>query len=75
MRSLNRSLGWKLPTGGPKTLNGLVLEKLQELPKPGRRLEINNYQIEITDTRANAVKTARIRPAAAVAAAAVAASR
>ena len=65
VRSLNRSLGWKLPTGGPKTLNGLVLEKLQELPKPGRRLEINNYQIEITDTRANAVKTARIRPVAA----------
>ena len=72
VRSLNRSLGWKLPTGGPKTLNGLVLEKLQELPKPGRRLEINNYQIEITDTRANAVKTARIRP---VSATALAASR
>jgi Mg2+/Co2+ transporter CorB len=65
VRSLNRSLGWKLPTGGPKTLNGLVLEKLQELPKPGKRLEISNYQIEITDTRANAVKTARIRPMAA----------
>jgi Mg2+/Co2+ transporter CorB len=64
VRSLNRSLGWKLPTGGPKTLNGLVLENLQELPKPGRRLEISNYQIEITDTRANAVKTARIRPLA-----------
>jgi Mg2+/Co2+ transporter CorB len=74
VRSLNRSLGWKLPTGGPKTLNGLVLEKLQELPKPGRRLEISNYQIEITDTRANAVKTARIRPTVAVAATAAAAA-
>ena len=51
-----------------------MLEKLQELPKPGRRLDINNYQIEITDTRANAVKTARIRPATA-ATAALAASR
>jgi Mg2+/Co2+ transporter CorB len=75
VRSLNRSLGWKLPTGGPKTLNGLVLEKLQELPKPGRRLEVGNYQIEITDTRANAVKTARIRPVVAVATAAAAATR
>ena len=75
VRSLNRSLGWKLPTGGPKTLNGLVLEKLQELPKPGRRLEISNYQIEITDTRANAVKTARIRPLAAAAAEALAVGR
>jgi Mg2+/Co2+ transporter CorB len=62
LRSLNRSLGWKLPTDGPKTLNGLVMEKLQELPKAGKRLEISNYQIEITDTRANAVRTARVRP-------------
>jgi Mg2+/Co2+ transporter CorB len=62
LRSLNRSLGWKLPTGGPKTLNGLVLEKLQELPKAGKRLSVGDYQIEITDVRANAVKTVRIRP-------------
>lgn len=63
IRSLNRSLSWKLPTGGPKTLNGLVMEQLQELPKPGRKLAIGNYQIEITDVRANAVKSARVRPA------------
>ncbi len=62
VRSLNRSLSWKLPTGGPKTLNGLVMEQLQEMPKPGRKLSIGNYQIEITDTRANAIKTARVRP-------------
>lgn len=62
IRSLNRSLSWKLPTGGPKTLNGLVMEQLQELPKPGRKLAIGDYQIEITDTRANAVKSARVRP-------------
>lgn len=34
IRNLNRSLGWKLPTGGPKTLNGLVMEQLEEIPKP-----------------------------------------
>lgn len=67
IRSLNRSLNWKLPTGGPKTLNGLVMEQLQELPKPGRKLAIGSYQIEITDVRANAVKSARVRPAAAAA--------
>ena len=67
IRSLNRSLSWKLPTGGPKTLNGLVMEQLQEMPKPGRKLAIGDYQIEITDTRANAVKTARIKPMGAVA--------
>lgn len=62
VRSLNRSLSWRLPTGGPKTLNGLILEQLQEMPKPGRRLTIGSYQIEITDVRGNLVKTARIRP-------------
>lgn len=62
VRSLNRSLGWKLPTGGPKTLNGLIMEQLQEMPKPGRRLVIGDYAVEITDTRANAVKTARLQP-------------
>ena len=64
IRNLNRSLGWKLPTGGPKTLNGLVMEQLEEIPKPGRRIEIADYQIEITETRENAVKVARIRPPA-----------
>ncbi len=62
LRTLNRKLGWKLPTGGPKTLNGLVMEQLQELPKSGRRLDIGQYQIEITEIRANSVKTARIKP-------------
>jgi Mg2+/Co2+ transporter CorB len=62
IRSLNRRLGWKLPTDGPKTLNGLVLEKLENIPQPGRRLDIAGYDVEITETRANAVKSARIRP-------------
>jgi Mg2+/Co2+ transporter CorB len=59
---LNRSFGWKLPTTGPKTLNGLVLEHLEQLPKPGKHLELNGYRIEILETRGNAIKAARIRP-------------
>ena len=68
IRSLNRRLGWRLPSDGPKTLNGLVLEKLENLPQPGRRLDIAGYDIEITETRANAVKSVRIRPPAVTAA-------
>jgi Mg2+/Co2+ transporter CorB len=64
IRNLNRSLGWKLPTGGPKTLNGLVMEQLEDIPKPGRRISISDYQIEITEARENAVKVARIKPPA-----------
>jgi Mg2+/Co2+ transporter CorB len=62
IRSLNKSLGWKLPVNGPKTINGLVLEKLENMPQVGRRVAINGYEFEITETRANAVKSARIRP-------------
>jgi len=65
IRSLNRSLGWKLPTNGPKTLNGLVVEQIEDIPKPGRSVQIGDYRIEITETRENAVKLARIRPPAA----------
>jgi Mg2+/Co2+ transporter CorB len=64
IRSLNRSLGWKLPTTGPKTLNGLVVEQIEDIPKPGRSVQIGDYRIEITETRENAVKLARIRPPA-----------
>jgi Mg2+/Co2+ transporter CorB len=61
LRSLNRSLGWKLPIAGPKTVNGLVLEHLEDIPKPGRQVQVKNYSIEITEVRGNAVKAARIR--------------
>ena len=62
LRSLNRSLGWKLPMDGPKTVNGLLLEKLENIPQPGRKVEIAGYQFEIIDTRANAVKATVVRP-------------
>jgi Mg2+/Co2+ transporter CorB len=62
IRTLNRTLGWKLPTAGPRTINGLVLEQLEEIPKPGKQVRVRDYLIEITETQANAVRTARIRP-------------
>ncbi len=64
IRTLNRNLGWRLPTAGPRTVNGLVLEQLEDIPKPGKKIMIKDYEIEITDAQANAVKTARIRPPA-----------
>lgn len=62
LRSLNRSLGWKLPTDGPKTINGLLLEKLESIPQPGRKVEIAKYLFEITETRSNAIKATRVVP-------------
>lgn len=63
VRSLNRSLGWKLPTAGPRTVNGLILESMETIPKPGDRIKLSSYAVEITETRGNAVRTARMRAA------------
>jgi len=63
VRELNRSMRWDLPTDGPKTLNGLVLEYLESIPEPGTSLLIAGYPVEIVQTTSNAVKTARIKPA------------
>ena len=51
-----------MPTDGPKTLNGLILEHLEMIPAPGTSLLIANYPVEITRTDNNAVQTARIHP-------------
>lgn len=63
VRVLNRTLGWNLPTDGPRTLNGLILEDLEEIPEPGTSLELGGLSVEILQAVDNAVKTARIRPA------------
>ncbi len=62
VRVLNRTLGWKLPTNGPRTLNGLILEMLETIPEPGTGLRIDDTGIEILQVADNAVKTARMRP-------------
>jgi Mg2+/Co2+ transporter CorB len=62
IRSLNKNLGWKLPTNGPKTINGLLLEQLEHVPQAGAKVEIAGYGFEITEMRANAVKSTRIWP-------------
>lgn len=60
-RVLNRTLGWSLPTDGPRTLNGLIVEYLETLPQAGTVLRLGDLTIEILQTIDNSVKTARIR--------------
>lgn len=62
LRELNRKLGLHLPLGEAKTLNGLILEHLQNIPEPGTSLKIEDYAIEIIQTQDRAVKVARIFP-------------
>jgi Mg2+/Co2+ transporter CorB len=62
IREMNRAMDWTLPTDGPKTLNGLIVEFLETIPEPGTCLEIAGYPIEIVETNDNRVMTARIYP-------------
>ncbi len=62
IRSLNRMLGWTLPTDGPRTLNGLIMEQLESIPEPGVRLTLEGHPTEIVEVAGNRVKTAVIWP-------------
>ncbi len=62
IRALNRSMRWNLPTDGPKTLNGLIVEFLETIPEPGTTLKLADYMLEVLQTGDNAIKTVRIRP-------------
>jgi len=61
LRDLNRRLDWHLPTEGPKTLNGLITEYLEDLPEAGTSLRLDGYQVDVVRTRGTAVQLARIR--------------
>ncbi len=65
LRELNRKLGLKLPLDGPKTLNGLILEHLQDIPEGGLSIKIADTPIEVVQTQDRMVRTVRLfRPAA-----------
>jgi len=60
VRELNRILEWDLPTEGPKTINGLIIEYLEHIPDQGTSLLIADYPMEIVQTTNNTVKTVKI---------------
>ena len=60
VREINRSLGLSLPTDGPKTLNGLIVEYLQDIPEADVSVRINNVPMEIVHAQGRTVKTVRL---------------
>lgn len=51
IRDINKSLNWELPTEGPKTLNGLLLERLESFPDASVGIAIENYHFEILEIK------------------------
>ncbi len=62
IRELNRAQKWELPTDGPKTINGLIVEQLENIPKPSTCLKINGYPIEIIKSDDKRIHTVRVSP-------------
>ncbi len=62
IRELNKEMEWILPTEGPKTLNGLILEYLEEIPQGSMSFRLAGYPMEIVDIKDNMIKTVRIMP-------------
>jgi Mg2+/Co2+ transporter CorB len=59
IRALNRAVGWTLPTDGPKTLNGLLLERFETIPAAGATLRLDGLQFEVLQVQDNAIRTVR----------------
>jgi len=60
IRELNRSQGWELPTDGPKTLNGLIVELLETIPVASTCLKISGYPIEIIESDDNRIRSVKV---------------
>jgi Mg2+/Co2+ transporter CorB len=64
VRELNRTMRWQLPVEGPKTLNGLILERMETIPDAGVELTIDGYVMQIMQAAGNAIKSVRVLPPA-----------
>lgn len=62
VRELNRVTHWDLPTEGPKTLNGLIIEYMETIPDIGTSIKLHGYKLEIIERDENTVKTVRFHP-------------
>lgn len=61
IRDINRNLNWHLPTDGPKTLSGLILEYLESFPDANAGMAIDGYKLEILELQGNVVQAVRVR--------------
>ena len=60
IREINKKLSWDLPLEGPLTLNGLILEKIETIPKSNVSINLNNYLIETVLIKDNMIKFVKV---------------
>jgi len=62
IRDINKGLMWKLPTDGPRTLNGLILEHLEDIPESHISVQVSGHPMEIVDLEENRIKLVKVFP-------------
>lgn len=66
VRELNKAFNWHLPEEEARTVNGMLLEALEEIPTAGTRVRIAQYDIEILDVQDNMIKRVNVMPVTAI---------
>ena len=61
LRDINKRLGLGFPLDGPKTLNGLMLELLQDIPDSAISLKVANCVIEVIQVQNQAIKVVKLK--------------
>lgn len=62
VREINKAFNWTLPEDEARTVNGMILEELEEIPITGTRVRIRQYDIDILDVQENMIKQVKILP-------------
>lgn len=62
IREINKAFQWTLPEDGARTVNGMLLELLEEIPEIGAQVSLHHYQIDILDVQDNMVKQVKVVP-------------
>lgn len=62
VRELNKAFNWHLPEDDARTINGMILEALEEIPAAGTRVRISQYDIDILDVQDNMIKQVKVIP-------------
>ncbi|MDV7104474.1 CNNM domain-containing protein [Vibrio sp. TH_r3] len=62
IRDINKGLKWTLPTDGPRTLNGLILEHLEDIPESKVSIEIEKHLMEIVEFTENKINLVKVFP-------------
>ena len=62
VREINKAFNWHLPEDEARTINGIILEALEEIPAPGTRVRIEQYDIDILDVQENMIKRVKVMP-------------